>query len=156
MEETIINFNIYKKSIEIKLKKNLNNIKKLANEFINIYKKFRRESNRKNKKEYKLRAYEYMKMIHTEFSSIENTLRDYQKIAIQNNYKLKKEKIPKFKDYIKMSKKEYNNFKKENDIEERRMIIWLTLFKNKISYMINLIKNDIEKNKEDLEKYELN
>ena len=46
-------------------------------------------------------------------------------------------------------------FKKENDFDEQRMIIWLKLFKKKILYLTKIIQNDLKENKNNDKKIKL-
>ena len=146
--ETIINFDLYKYTITNKISKNIKDIVNLTDNFLDLYKKIRHTSDIVQKKEDRQTTYEYMKIIHNLFSDIENSLRDYEIKAKQQNLKLKKEELPKFIDYIEMSEEEYKKFKKENDINEQRMLIWLELFKRKIQYLTKVILKDIKDNYE--------
>ena len=142
----IIDFNIYKNIINKKIQKNINDILNLTDSYLDIYRKFKRESDVLKKKEYRQKSYEYMKIIHSIFSDLENLLREYKEKSSANKIDLQKENLPKFEDYIKMTEKEYKKFKKENDFDEQRMVVWLKLFKKKIKYLTDIILNDIENN----------
>lgn len=144
---TILDFKVYKKTIKSNIKKNINNIINLTDNFLANYKKYKKESDPKLKKELKEQAHEYMKLIHNSFSDIEISLRDFKEIAEKNSIDLIEEDIPEFEDEIQMTKEEYQKYKKENDFDEQRMIIWLKLFKKKINYLIKIIQDDLDKNK---------
>jgi hypothetical protein len=144
--EQILDFNVFKYILNKKIKKNIEDILNLTDNYLDIYKKFRRESDIIKKKEYRQKAYEYMKLIHNLFSDIENLLREYKEKAQSYDTELKNEDIPEFDDYIEMTEKEYNKFKKENDLDEQRMLVWLELFKKKIKYLTDIISSDIDNN----------
>jgi len=144
--ETELNFDIFKSILNKKIKKDVSDILKLTDNYLELYKKFRRESDTKKKREYRQKAYEYMRIIHNLFSDIENSLREYKEKALDYGSKLKDEDIPDFEDYIEMNEEEYKKFKNENDFDEQRMFVWLQLFKKKIKYLTNIITKDIENN----------
>ena len=144
---TIINFETFKLSIIAKIKKDILNILNIVDNFLETYKKYKHESDPKQRKFYKERAFELMKLIHYNFSDIENELREYKYYCETNKINIKEEEIPEFEDFIEMTKEEFEKFKKENDFDEQRMIIWLKLFKKKILYLTKIIQNDLKENK---------
>jgi len=98
---------------------------------------------------------EIQKDLHTTFSLIENTLRNYSEEKNTLEIQLKKENLPKFKDKLDMTIENYNKFKKEFNINEQRFIIWLELFKSKINYLNKIIKKDLQDDTEAVDKIKL-
>ena len=143
----IIDFETFKLSVIVKIKKSVSNILDIVDDFLEAYKKYKHESDPKQKKFYKERAFELMKLIHYNFSDIENQLREYKYYCETNKIDLEEEEIPEFEDFIEMTKEEFEKFKKENDFDEQRMIIWLRLFKKKIIYLTKVIQKDLKENK---------
>jgi len=140
------NFDLNVQFYNAKIKKDVDDIQELSRYFETYYSRLK-STNADDQREIKKQAQELIKIIYAKFSSIEITLREYEKQAKENHVKLKKERVPDFEDYIEMTSEEYLEFK-EREVNDKRLYVWVELFVKKLEFFENLLKNDIVKHRE--------
>jgi len=142
---TMFDFENQKYIIISKIENDLYTIMNHSRFFENLYVDYKK-SNFEEKTKLKMEAKDILQAIHDKFSNIENSLRDFERLAKEKNVELTDEDDFQFDDEIQLKKEDYQEFKKL-DVNIQRFVIWIELFIKKIKQISIYIRNDLKNNK---------